>query len=175
ISVCNHEQVYIETYAFSSEGLSDAAGADDRHGLAGDFIAEQRMMRMPRAPLAGLDEFFRRVEFARDRAEDEQRKFGGCFGQHVGRVAEGDSKEICGLTIDVVKACRYLSDDLESRGCGLEYVAIDFVSKGGDERVHAVFENLNERRFGRRFGVGIDAHFVAEVSELVEGLISDVS
>src|SRR5262245_35848717 len=88
ISVRNHEQVYIETYAFSREGLSDAAGADDRHGLAGDFISEQRMMRMPRAPLAGLNEFFRRVEFARDRAEDEQREFSSCFGQDVRSVAE---------------------------------------------------------------------------------------
>src|SRR5262249_61591004 len=98
---------------------SDTTGAYHCDCFAGYFIAEERMVWVPRSPFTTFHEFFRGVELARQSSEHEEREFGGGFGKHVGGGAEGDFQAIGGLSVCVFEGYGNLRGCFGVACCGL--------------------------------------------------------
>src|SRR6266496_6316460 len=70
------KNIHIESSTFLDHGQADTAGADNRDGFAGDFIAQEGQIRMPEAPFVGAGEVLGWPKLSGQRAKHKECKLG---------------------------------------------------------------------------------------------------
>ena len=128
-----------------------------RDRLAGNFVAKERQIRMPRAPLVVAHEVLGGPEPARQAAQDEEGELGGGFRQHIGRMGEWNFVTIGVGAIDVVEADRNLRNYLQRALAGFEDLGINRVAQGGDQAVDTAADFLDDQALRRSFRTGIES------------------
>src|SRR6266496_605728 len=84
------KNIHIESSTFLDHGQADTAGADNRDGFAGDFIAQEGQIRMPEAPIGGAGGVPRRAKLSGEPGQQEKSKPRGGLGQEVGGIRKRD-------------------------------------------------------------------------------------
>ena len=107
--------------------LADAAHADDAEALAPDAMAEHPG-RAPAGPFLVAGEHLRALGQAPRHGEDQRHgHVGGVFGEHAGRVGDGDAALHGGGDVDIVDAVAEIGDQLQPLARLAEHRAVDVI------------------------------------------------
>src|SRR5690348_6001968 len=119
------QDVHLHSGALLDQSKSYSTCANDRHRLASHLVPQKGKKWMPCSPTTLAYQFFAGPELASHSADHEESKFGGGFGENVGRVGERHFIAVGVLSVDVVEADRDLCDDLKFSFAGLEHFRVN--------------------------------------------------
>src|SRR5439155_26075623 len=123
------EEIDVEGHRLFHESLADPPRADDGHGLARDFIAQERQVRVPRSPAVLAHQALAGIELARHAPEDQQRELRRSLGEDVRRVGEWYLVAAGVGAVDVVEAYGVLRDYFQRPAPCLENFRVDLVAQ----------------------------------------------
>ena len=129
------QDVHVEAVALFNHGEADAAGADNSNRLAGNFVSEERQIRMPIAPFVFAGQVLGSPHAAGERAHHEEGKFCGGFGENVCSVSEWNLVAVGVGAVDIVEAYGNLGDDFEIAFAGFEDLGVNRVAQSGDQAI----------------------------------------
>ena len=135
--------------------LADASHADDAETFAPDAVAEHPGRRPAGPILVGSQHSGAFDQPPRHRQHQRHGHVGGVFGEHAGRVGDGDAALHGGGDVDIVDAIAEIGDQLELLARFRQHRRIDAV---GDRRHQHVgnFHRVGELVLGHRSVVGIE-------------------
>src|SRR5208283_482103 len=149
-------------------------GAENADGLAGNFIAEKRQVRMPVAPLVFSDQMLGAPKFAGEGSKGEEGELRSGLSENVSGVGEWDLVPVGVGAIDVVESHRVLRHNLEGAFARLENLSVNFVAQGGDEAVNTAAHFFDDQASWRRLRIGIDLQLITALAQAIEGSIANV-
>ena len=161
------KNVHVEAGALLDDGLPDASGADDGHGLARHLIAQERQVGMPVVPAVLTYQLFPVPQFARERSQNKECELGGSLGENVRSVGERNFVAIGIGAVDVVESNGQLGDNLQRAFPCLEDLGVDLVADGRDESVHSGAQLLENHLLRRRLRMRIDLDLIFAVAQYV--------
>src|SRR5436309_803832 len=107
------------------------------------------------------------METTRQRAEQEERKLGGRFGQNVRGVGKRNAVTAGSGAINVVDPDSQLRNDAQRlTACG-ENFFIDLVAQCRDHSVDATLNFFDDDGFRRRLKIVIDFDYIAALAQSV--------
>ena len=89
-------------------------------------------------PFSVLEDFQAFGEPARHRQDQRHGHVGGVFGQHAGRIGDGDAALMRGRHVDIVDAVAEIGDQLEPLAGLIDHLGVDLVGDGRHQHVGAL-------------------------------------